>query len=87
MIKKDEFYEPEIESLVDSIVTDAGKDATSVAFRGATFFDIQQHYHQSEEWECAMRFLDDKGMPRHEKETEAEYSLVGRITLYKAAGE
>jgi hypothetical protein len=42
-----------------------------------------QQYHQSEEWERAMKFLDDKGVPRFEKETDAEYSLVGRITLYK----
>ena len=67
--------------LVDSIVNDAGKDAKSVSFKGATFFDMRQHYDQSEEWGCAMKFLDDKGVPRFEKETEAEYSLVGRIKL------
>ena len=36
-----------------------------------------------EDLEAAHLWLDDKGVPRHDKETEAEYSLVGRIMRYK----
>ena len=36
-----------------------------------------------EDLEAAHLWLDDKGVPRFDKETEAEYSLVGRIIRYK----
>jgi hypothetical protein len=36
-----------------------------------------------EDIECVHMFLDDKDIPRYEGETEAEYSIVGRIQLYK----
>ena len=36
-----------------------------------------------EDLEAAHLWLDDKGVPRYDKETDAEYSLVGRIMRYK----
>ena len=50
---------------------------------GATYFQIEKHYYQSEEWEAAMMYLDDKEVPRHCHVTGEEYSLVGRIERYR----
>tara|TARA_R110000782_G_scaffold10750_14_gene33306 strand:- start:652 stop:975 length:324 start_codon:yes stop_codon:yes gene_type:complete len=36
-----------------------------------------------EEIECVDLFLDDKGIPRRDPHSHFEYSLVGRIKLYK----
>lgn len=52
---------------------------------GATYFQVEKHYHQSEEWEAAMMYLDSKNVPRYDAKTEAEYSLVGRIERYREA--
>tara|TARA_R110000796_G_scaffold30936_1_gene82420 strand:+ start:616 stop:897 length:282 start_codon:yes stop_codon:yes gene_type:complete len=36
-----------------------------------------------EQAKCAHMFLDDKGVLRREVHTQTEYSLIGRIKLYK----
>ena len=40
----------------------------------------EQAKHQAD---YAHMFLDDKGVLRHEVHTQTEYSLIGRIKLYK----
>ena len=37
----------------------------------------------AEDLDAAHLWLDDKGVPRFDPETDAEYSLVGRIMRYK----
>jgi hypothetical protein len=56
--------------------------ATATTLDGGTYFDVEEHYHQSEAWECAMTYLDKKEVARFDANTEAEYSLVGRIERY-----
>tara|TARA_R110000803_G_scaffold32891_1_gene72220 strand:+ start:481 stop:702 length:222 start_codon:yes stop_codon:yes gene_type:complete len=36
-----------------------------------------------EDIECVELFLDSKGIPRYAVDNQSEYSLVGRIKLYK----
>ena len=48
-----------------------------------TYFQIEKHYQQSEEWEAAMMFLDKKDVPRTDSRNGLEYTLVGRIEAYK----
>lgn len=48
----------------------------------ATYFNIEQHYHESEEYESAMMYLDNQGIPRNDIISGETYSLVGRIELY-----
>jgi hypothetical protein len=40
--------------------------------------------HWAEEYECAMMFLDDKGIPTHDNEGE-KLSCVGRISAISPA--
>jgi hypothetical protein len=70
------------QEIVSKLENDVAKSRGTLPFKGATFFDVQQHYDQSEEWECAMMYLDKKGIPRHDT-NDAEFSLVGRITQYR----
>ena len=47
----------------------------SAGFAGYAHKDME---HWAEEYECAMKHLDDLQIPRHD-ETEKVFSLVGRI--------
>ena len=44
--------------------------------------DDQEMRLDAEEYECAMMYLDKKGIPRFSADGDSEYSLVGRIELY-----
>jgi hypothetical protein len=49
---------------------------------GTTYFDVEEHYHQSEEYQAAMMYLDAQNIPRF-NDDDVEYSLVGRINKFK----
>jgi hypothetical protein len=49
---------------------------------GTTYFDVEEHYHQSEEYQAAMMYLDAQNIPRFNND-DAEYSLVGRINKFR----
>ena len=59
---------------------------TVKAENGDTYFDVEKHYHQSEEYDAAMMFLDSKDVAKGESQPDgmfSYYSLVGRIEAYK----
>ena len=45
--------------------------------------DIKSNLEEIVEAGCAHMFLDGRGVLRHEAHTQTEYSLIGRIKLYK----
>jgi hypothetical protein len=47
---------------------------------GMEYPNPEEHYWRSTEFSCAMRKLDDLGIPRKDEEGET-YSIVGRINL------
>lgn len=40
-----------------------------------------EHEHKIWEWQKAMDYLDERGIPTYDPDTEVTYSLLGRIKI------